>query len=67
MSHSAQQTVYNTLSVYLTRTADKAQRKLDRPLREKIKDALIRISSNPENVGEKLTSPLTGIYSHHIK
>jgi mRNA-degrading endonuclease RelE of RelBE toxin-antitoxin system len=53
--------------VFLTHTADKSQKKLDKPLRVKIKEALLTIAEDPENVGEKLTSPLTNIYSHHIK
>ncbi len=28
---------------------------------------MLRIASNPESFGEKLTTPLTGVYSHHIK
>ena len=51
----------------LTHTADKAQRKLDKPLREIILKALLDISSSPENKGEKLTQPLTGVYSHHVR
>lgn len=27
----------------------------------------MEISRDPENTGEKLTSPLSNIYSHHIK
>jgi mRNA-degrading endonuclease RelE of RelBE toxin-antitoxin system len=53
--------------VVLTHTADKAQRKLDKPLRLMILQALMDISQNPENKGEKLTQPLTGVYSHHIR
>ena len=53
--------------VYLTNTANKSQKKLDKPLRLKIKDSLLQIASDPEGVGEKLSSPLTNIYSHHIK
>lgn len=54
-------------SLYLTRTADKGQRKLDKPLRERIRDALLQISQDPENLGERLTSPLQSLYSHHIR
>jgi mRNA interferase RelE/StbE len=50
----------------LTHTAMKAQRKLDRPLREKIMAALTRIAALPEQVGEALRSPLQGTYSHHF-
>ena len=51
----------------LTRTADKAQRKLDKPLRVKIKQALMQLVSDPEALGEKLKQPLTMFYSHHVK
>ena len=53
--------------IVLTHTADKAQRKLDKPLRLMILQALLDISSNPENKGEQLKQPLTGVYSHHIR
>jgi mRNA interferase RelE/StbE len=52
--------------VYLTRTADKAQRKLDKPLRLKIRDALMHLASNPIELGEALTTPLTSIFSYHL-
>lgn len=69
MGQAAQQ--FNTpqphLSLVLTKTADKSQRRLDKPLRLKIKESLLQIVKDPENHGEKLTSPLLGIYSHHIK
>ncbi len=67
MGEAAQQFNNRHLSLVLTKTADKSQRKLDKPLREKIRDSLLRIASDPENVGEQLTSPLSGVYSHHIK
>lgn len=54
-------------SVFLTKTADKGQRKLDKPLREKIRDALIRIGQNPKQSGERLSQPLTMVFSHHVK
>ena len=53
-------------SVFLTRTADKNQRKLDKPLRIQIRNALLRICSDPERQGERLSQPLTSVYSHHI-
>lgn len=53
-------------SVYLTRTADKSQRKMDKPLRILIRDALLRICENPERLGERLSQPLTSVFSHHI-
>ena len=54
-------------TVFLTRTADKAQRKMDKPLRVIIRDALERLCSDPERLGERLTQPLTSVFSHHIK
>jgi len=53
--------------IFLTNTANKSQKNLDKPLRLAIRDSLIDIAQDPENTGEKLTSPLTNIYSHHIK
>jgi len=53
--------------VFLTHTADKSQKNLDKPLRIKIRDSLLEIAEDPENAGEQLTSPLTNIYSYHIK
>ncbi len=53
-------------TVYLTRTADKAQRKMDKPLRVIIRDALMKICTDPEHLGERLSQPLTSVFSHHI-
>ncbi len=53
--------------LFLTRTADKSQRKLDKPLRELVKKALMEIIASPTRKGEKLSQPLTMVYSHHIK
>jgi mRNA interferase RelE/StbE len=53
--------------VMLTNTADKAQRKLDKPLRTMIHTALTGLCSNPERRGERLSQPLSNIFSHHIK
>ena len=53
--------------ILLTHTADKSQRKLDKPLREKILIALRDIIQSPDEKGEKLTQPLTGVYSYHLK
>lgn len=52
--------------LYLTRTADKAQKKLDKPLRERIKAALLDILTNPERKGERLSQPLSMVFSHHL-
>jgi mRNA-degrading endonuclease RelE of RelBE toxin-antitoxin system len=54
-------------AIILTRTADKAQRKLDKPLRIALRDALIRLCNDPERLGERLSQPLTSVYSHHVK
>lgn len=53
--------------ILLTNTADKCQKKLDKPLRVAVRDALLLIADDPENVGEKLSTPLTDVYSHHLK
>jgi mRNA-degrading endonuclease RelE of RelBE toxin-antitoxin system len=53
-------------TLFLTRTADKGQRKLDKPLRIAIRDALIRLCTDPENLGERLSQPLTSVFSHHL-
>lgn len=53
-------------TLYLTRTADKSQRKLDKPLRIALRDALIRLCQDPENLGERLSQPLTSVFSHHV-
>ncbi len=53
--------------VFLTNSANKSQKKLDRDLRLKIKESIERIAQDPERSGEKLVSPLSEVYSHHIK
>lgn len=53
--------------IFLTNTANKSQKKLDKALRLKIRDSLLELADNPEKAGEKLTSPLTDIYSYHVK
>lgn len=53
--------------LFLTRTADKSQKKLDKPLREAICRALSDIAISPRQKGERLSQPLTMVYSHHIK
>ncbi|HSA06422.1 MAG TPA: type II toxin-antitoxin system RelE/ParE family toxin [Candidatus Gastranaerophilales bacterium] len=54
-------------NIFLTNSADKSQKNLDKPLRIKIKEAIEKISGNPEDSGEKLVSPLSDIYSYHLK
>ncbi|WP_373531384.1 type II toxin-antitoxin system RelE/ParE family toxin [Vampirovibrio sp.] len=53
-------------TLYLTRTADKAQKNMDKPLRILIRDALLRLCQDPERLGERLSQPLTSVFSHHI-
>ncbi|HEY9745040.1 MAG TPA: type II toxin-antitoxin system RelE/ParE family toxin [Oculatellaceae cyanobacterium] len=53
-------------TIFLTRTADKCQRKLDKPLRVIIRDSLARLAQDPEHLGERLSQPLTSVFSHHI-
>jgi len=53
--------------ILLTNTADKCQKKLDKPLRIAVRDSLLTIAEDPENTGEKLSTPLTDVYSHHLK
>jgi mRNA-degrading endonuclease RelE of RelBE toxin-antitoxin system len=53
--------------IVLTNTADKSQKNLDKPLRIAIRDSVIKISQNPKNSGEKLVSPLSDVYCHHIR
>jgi mRNA interferase RelE/StbE len=52
--------------ILLTRTADKAQRKLDKPLRMKIRDGLMHLATAPQTLGEALTSPLNSLFTYHI-
>ncbi len=54
-------------NVFLTNSANKSQKKLDKALRLKIRESIEKISKDPENSGEKLVSPLSDVYSHHIK
>jgi mRNA interferase RelE/StbE len=54
-------------TVMLSRTADKAQKKLDKPLRVLIRDAVMKLMFYPAKQGERLTSPLSNVYSHHVK
>lgn len=53
--------------LFLAKTADKAQRKMDKPLRERIKQALLEIMANPKRKGERLSQPLSMLYSHHLR
>jgi mRNA interferase RelE/StbE len=62
-SHSICEASYRLL---LTNTAEKSQKKLDKPLRLKLKEALAKLMHTPLQLGEALKQPLTGVYSHHI-
>ncbi len=53
--------------LFLSNTANKAQKKLDKPLREQIKRAILEIVNNPTHKGERLSQPLSMVYSHHFK
>lgn len=53
-------------TMFLSRAADKCQRKLDKPLRIAIRDALMRLCQDPERLGERLSQPLTSVFSHHL-
>ena len=53
-------------TLFLTRTADKCQKNMDKPLRVIIRDALMRLCQDPERLGERLSQPLTSVFSHHI-
>ncbi|HEY9687068.1 MAG TPA: type II toxin-antitoxin system RelE/ParE family toxin [Coleofasciculaceae cyanobacterium] len=66
LQQASGQVVSTPWSVFLTRTADKSQRKLDKPLRILLRDALLDICQDPERQGERLSQPLTSVYSHHI-
>jgi mRNA-degrading endonuclease RelE of RelBE toxin-antitoxin system len=66
LQHASGQAASTPWSVFLTRTADKSQRKLDKPLRILLRDALLEICRDPERQGERLSQPLTNVYSHHI-
>ena len=54
-------------AVLLTRTAEQAQKRLDKPLRLKLLEALQALAHSPHTLGEALKQPLTGVRSHHIK
>lgn len=54
-------------NLYLTNSANKGQKKLDKPLRLKIMESLVRIQKNPKLSGSQLSQPLTQVYSHHLK
>lgn len=54
-------------TVVLSRSAHKAQQKLDKPLRKLILEALNRLATDGTTIAEALKQPLEGIYSHHVK
>jgi mRNA-degrading endonuclease RelE of RelBE toxin-antitoxin system len=51
----------------LTRTAEKAQKNLDKPLRLKLKAALEGLAYAPRLQGEQLKEPLSAVLAHHVK
>jgi mRNA interferase RelE/StbE len=51
----------------LTRTAEKAQKNLDKPLRLKLKAALEGLLFAPRQQGEQLKDPLSTLLAHHVK
>lgn len=51
----------------LTRTAEKAQKNLDKPLRLKLKAALEGLMVAPRQQGEQLKDPLSTLLAHHVK
>ncbi len=53
--------------ITLTRTADKAQRKLEKPLRKVLAEAVMGLARTPKMLGERLSQPLTMVFSHHVK
>jgi mRNA interferase RelE/StbE len=53
--------------VLLTRTAEKAQKNLDKPLRLKLKAALEGLMVSPRQQGEQLKEPLSTLFAHHVK
>lgn len=55
-----------TFDIILSRSADKAQRRLDVPLRRRILAALQLLAQNPTELAEQLRSPLGDFYCHHI-
>lgn len=63
---SRDQNAVESATVFLSRTADKAQKKMDKPLRMMVRDALAKLTLYPARQGERLSSPLTNVYSHHI-
>ena len=53
--------------VLLSRSAVAAQKKLDKPLRLLLKQALELLATNPTGLGEQLKQPLTMLRSHHVR
>lgn len=65
-NEAKEQAAVEKATVLLSRTADKAQKKMDKPLRVLIRDAVMKLMFYPARQGERLSSPLTNVYSHHI-
>jgi mRNA interferase RelE/StbE len=60
-------TVRTPYCLWLTRTAEKAQKNLDKPLRQKLKMALEGLAYAPRQQGEQLKEPLSCVLAHHVK
>jgi mRNA-degrading endonuclease RelE of RelBE toxin-antitoxin system len=60
-------TTSSAYEVMLSRSAVKAQTKLDKPLRLLLKQALELLATNPKGLGEQLKQPLTMLRSHHVR
>lgn len=54
------------IEIHLTKRADKSSRRFDKALRLRILSALQEIQLQPETTGEKLSSPLTGVYAYRL-
>jgi mRNA-degrading endonuclease RelE of RelBE toxin-antitoxin system len=60
-------TTSSAYEVMLSRSAMKAQTKLDKALRLLLKQALELLATNPKGLGEQLKQPLTMLRSHHVR
>lgn len=53
--------------VMLANKAVASLKKLDKPLRLQLKQALERLAGNPLTLGEQLRQPLSMLRSHHVR
>jgi mRNA interferase RelE/StbE len=56
-----------TYQICVTHSATGVLKKLDRPLRERLREALERLAANPFELGEQLRQPLSTLHSHHVR